>query len=92
VEYDLVLLVIAADEGIMPRAANISISGNLLRLSQDSSQSKGGSVEKDWLDLVEDEVRNFVKGTFLDGAPILPVHQKTCLTSFPERKDTGNLH
>jgi len=35
------------------------------------------AAEKDWLALVQDEVRDFVKGTFLEKAPIVPVSAKT---------------
>ena len=34
-------------------------------------------VEKDWLDLVKEEIREFVKGTFLEGAAILPLSSLT---------------
>ena len=75
---DLVLLVIAADEGIMPQSREHLHICNLLKIKSGLiAITKADLVEKDWLDLVEDEVRNFVKGTFLDGAPILPVSSKT---------------
>ena len=75
---DLVLLVIAADEGIMPQSREHLHICNLLKIKSGLiAITKADLAEKDWLDLVEDEVRNFVKGTFLDGAPILPVSSKT---------------
>lgn len=75
---DLVLLVIAADEGIMPQSREHLHICNLLRIKSGLiAVTKADLVEEDWLDLVRDEVSNFVKGTFLEGAPILPVSSKT---------------
>ena len=34
-------------------------------------------VEKDWLDLVKEEIREFVKGTFLEGAATVPLSSLT---------------
>jgi selenocysteine-specific elongation factor len=39
--------------------------------------TKMDMVEKDWLVLVQDEVRDFVKGTFLEKSPIVAVSSKT---------------
>lgn len=75
---DLVLLVIAADEGIMPQSREHLHICNLLKIKSGLiAITKADLVEKDWLELVEDEVGNFVKGTFLEGTPILPVSSKT---------------
>ncbi len=75
---DLVLLVIAADEGIMPQSREHLHICNLLKIKSGLvAITKADLVETDWLELVEDEVRNFVRGTFLDGTPILPVSSKT---------------
>ena len=75
---DLVLLVIAADEGIMPQSREHLHICNLLKIKSGLiAITKADLVEKDWLDLVVDEVKNFVKGTFLDGSEIVPVSSKT---------------
>jgi selenocysteine-specific elongation factor len=75
---DLVLLVIAADEGIMPQSREHLHICNLLKIKSGLvAVTKADLVDKDWLELVEDEVRNFVKGTFLEGTPILPVSSRT---------------
>lgn len=75
---DLVLLVIAADEGIMPQSREHLHICNLLKIKSGLiAITKADLVESDWLGLVEDEVKNFVKGTFLDGAPIVPVSSRT---------------
>jgi len=39
--------------------------------------TKMDMVDKDWLSLVQDEARDFVKGTFLEKSPIVPVSSKT---------------
>ena len=75
---DLVLLVIAADEGIMPQSREHLAICNLLKIKSGIiALTKADLVEKDWLDLVTDEVRGFVKGTFLEEAEIVPVSSKT---------------
>lgn len=75
---DIVLLVIAADEGIMPQSReHLSICDLLKIKSGLIALTKSDLVEKEWLSLVQDEIRGFVKGTFLDGSPIIPVSSKT---------------
>lgn len=75
---DIVLLVIAADEGIMPQSREHLHICNLLKIKSGLiALTKADLVETDWLELVADEVRNFVKGTFLDGAAIVPFSSKT---------------
>ncbi|MEW6569569.1 MAG: selenocysteine-specific translation elongation factor [Nitrospirota bacterium] len=75
---DLVLLVIAADEGIMPQSREHLYICNLLKIKSGLIViTKADLVEKEWLELVEDDIRNFVKGTFLEGAPIVAVSSKT---------------
>ncbi|HMK49402.1 MAG TPA: selenocysteine-specific translation elongation factor, partial [Thermodesulfovibrionales bacterium] len=75
---DLVLLVIAADEGIMPQSREHLHICNLLRIKTGLvAITKADLVEEEWLALVTDDVRAFVKGTFLEGADIIPVSSKT---------------
>lgn len=75
---DLVLLVIAADEGIMPQSREHLAICNLLKIKSGLvAVTKADLVEDDWLHLVMDEVRGFVKGTFLEGAEIIPVSSRT---------------
>jgi len=75
---DIVMLVIAADEGIMPQTREHLAICDLLRVKQGLiALTKMDAAEKDWLALVQDEVRDFVKGTFLEKAPIVPVSAKT---------------
>jgi selenocysteine-specific elongation factor len=75
---DLVLLVIAADEGIMPQSREHLYICDLLKIKSGLiAITKADLVESDWLELMKDEVKNFVKNTFLEGAPIVPVSSKT---------------
>ena len=75
---DLVLLVIAADEGIMPQSKEHLTICNLLQIKKGLiAVTKLDLVEKDWLTLIADDIRNFVKGTFLENAEIITVSSKT---------------
>ncbi len=69
---DLVALVIAADEGVMPQTREHLEICQLLQVKKGLVVlTKVDLVEEDWLELVEEEVREALKGTFLDGAPIV---------------------
>jgi selenocysteine-specific elongation factor len=75
---DLVALVIAADEGIMPQTREHLDICKLLRVKKGLvALTKIDLVEKDWLELVQEEVQEFVKGTFLEGAAIVPLSSTT---------------
>lgn len=75
---DIVMLVIAADEGIMPQTREHLAICDLLNIKKGLiALTKSDVVDKDWLDLVSDEVREFVKGTFLEKAAVIPVSSKT---------------
>jgi selenocysteine-specific elongation factor len=75
---DMVLLVIAADEGIMPQSREHLAICDMLKIKSGLiALTKADLVEKEWLQLVQDEVKAFVKGTFLEGAPIIPVSSRT---------------
>lgn len=69
---DVVLLVVAADEGVMPQTREHLDICELLGVRVGAVVvSKTDLVEEDWLELVEDDVATAVAGTFLEGAPIL---------------------
>jgi selenocysteine-specific elongation factor len=75
---DLVVLIIAADEGIMPQTREHLDICKLLRVKKGLiALTKIDLVEKDWVDLVKEEIREFVKGTFLEGTAIVPVSSTT---------------
>ncbi|MCL4500826.1 MAG: selenocysteine-specific translation elongation factor [Deltaproteobacteria bacterium] len=68
---DLVALVIAADEGVMPQTREHLEICQLLQVKQGLVVlTKTDMVEEDWLELVEEEVREALRGTFLEDAPI----------------------
>ncbi|KFO66663.1 hypothetical protein ER57_16080 [Smithella sp. SCADC] len=71
---DLVMMVIAADEGIMPQTKEHLYICSLLGISKGIvALTKTDMVEKEWLDLVQSEITEFLQGTFLEGAPVVPV-------------------
>ncbi|MCR5813299.1 MAG: selenocysteine-specific translation elongation factor [Desulfovibrio sp.] len=71
---DLVMLVIAADEGIMPQTREHLEICSLLGVQEGLvALTKIDMVENDWLSMVTEEVRNFLQGSFLENAPIFPV-------------------
>ena len=71
---DMVMLVIAADEGVMPQTREHLDICRLLGVKQGLvALTKCDLVDGDWLELVTEEVRDFVAVSFLEGAPIVPV-------------------
>jgi len=75
---DLVLLVIAADEGIRPQTREHFEICRLLGVQRGViALTKSDLADADTLGLVRLEAEEFVKGSFLAGAPILPVSAKT---------------
>ncbi|QCC84554.1 selenocysteine-specific translation elongation factor [Desulfovibrio desulfuricans] len=75
---DMVMLVIAADEGIMPQTREHLEICSLLGIRTGLvALTKTDMVDADWLEMVQEEVRGFLAGTFLDGAPIFPVSATT---------------
>ncbi|MDD2898253.1 MAG: selenocysteine-specific translation elongation factor [Desulfuromonadaceae bacterium] len=75
---DVVMLVIAADEGIMPQTReHLDICQLLGVRSGVVALTKSDLVDPDWLDLVVEEVREFLQGSFLEGAPVVPVSSRS---------------
>jgi selenocysteine-specific elongation factor len=75
---DLVLLVIAADEAIKPQTREHFDICRLLGVKRGVIVvTKLDLVERDHAELVRMELEEFVKGSFLEGAPILAVSAKT---------------
>ena len=71
---DFVLMIIAADEGIMPQTKEHLHICSMLGISKGIvALTKIDLVEKDWLDLVQSEIIDFLQGTFLEAAPVVPV-------------------
>lgn len=75
---DFVVFVVAADEGIMPQTRehfeilqSLGIDDGIIAVT------KTDMVDAEWLELLLDEVKDYFKGSFLDGKPIIPVSAKT---------------
>jgi len=75
---DLVALVIAADEGVMPQTReHLDICSLLKVRSGLIVLSKIDLVDQELLELVKEEVLEVVKGTFLEAAPLVAVSSTT---------------
>ncbi|MCI5178872.1 MAG: selenocysteine-specific translation elongation factor [Candidatus Electrothrix sp. AW3_4] len=75
---DMVAFIVAADEGIMPQTREhfdicklLGVKDGLIILT------KKDMVEEEWLEMVEEEVREFFADSFLAEAPILAVSSTT---------------
>jgi selenocysteine-specific elongation factor len=76
---DAAILVVAADEGVMPQTREhlaildlLAIPTGLIALTKIDLVS-----DPEWLELVQLEIMEAVQGTILDGAPIIPVSART---------------
>jgi len=75
---DIVLLVVAADEGVMPQTREHLDICRLLAVRHGIIVlNKCDKAEREWMDLQEEEIRGLVKGTFLEGAPAVRVSAVT---------------
>ena len=75
---DLVLLLVAADEGVMPQTREHFDVCRLLGVERGLVViSKSDTVDDDLLELVTEEVAELVAGSFLEEAPVIPVSATT---------------
>ncbi|MBI4851493.1 MAG: selenocysteine-specific translation elongation factor [Acidobacteria bacterium] len=75
---DLVILVIAADEAVMPQTKEHFDICRLLEVKTGLTVlTKADLVDEELLELAKDEVRDFVSNSFLASAPIIPLSCKT---------------
>jgi len=75
---DLVVLVIGADEGVMPQTREHLHICELLQVKRGVvALTKVDLVEADWLGMVRADLEGFLTGTFLEGAPVIPVSSIT---------------
>ncbi len=75
---DLALLIVAADDGVMPQTREhlgilslLGIKNGVIALT------KTDLCDSEWIEMVGEDVRDLVAGTFLEGAPIIPVSAYT---------------
>ena len=75
---DFVLFVVAADEGIMPQTREhfeilqaLGIDDGIITIT------KTDMVDEEWLELVQEDIRDYVEGSFLEGKPMIPVSAKS---------------
>lgn len=100
---DGAILVIAADDGIMPQTMEhfqvlkfMGIKEGIIALT------KIDLVEEEWIELVKEEIQELCKGSFLENAPIIEVSNRTgkgidlfreklteLISRVPRRKDRG---
>lgn len=71
---DIVLLVIAADEGVMPQTIEHLDILNYLDVKRGIIVlTKCDLVDEEFIELVKDDIREKTKGLFIEGAPIVEV-------------------
>ncbi len=75
---DLVLLIVAADDGVMPQTREHFEICRLLGIKKGLVViNKIDLVDKDWLEIVRSDVKELVQGSFLEDAPVFEVSAKT---------------
>ena len=75
---DVVLMVIAADEGCMPQTKEHLDILSLLKVKNGIIViTKCDMVDEEMLELVKEDISEAVRGTFLEGAPMVPVSSYT---------------
>src|SRR5260221_12858010 len=99
---DVVLLVIAADESVMPQTLEHLDILKLLDVKNGVvALTKYDMVEEEWTDAVEEDVREQLRDSFLESAPILRVSSvtgkgmnalKKALLSAVSRAETRKAH
>ena len=75
---DIVALIVAADEGVMPQTREhleicilLGVKFGFVVLT------KTDLVDEEWRELVIEDIRDFIKGTFLEDSPVVPVSSVT---------------
>ena len=84
---DLAMLIIAADDGVMPQTVEhldiltlLGIKDGLIVIT------KADTVDPEWLEMMQDEIREKTEGSFLEGKPIVAVSAYTG-QGIPELKE-----
>jgi len=100
---DLALLIVAADEGVMPQTREHLAILDLLGIERGIvALTKSDLVEQDWADLVTLDIEDTLVGTSLEGSPVVPVSAVTgdgleellktidaALDEMPDKRDLG---
>jgi selenocysteine-specific elongation factor len=75
---DMVMLVVAADESVMPQTREHFDICRLLHVKSGLvALTKSDLVDEEILELAKAEVEDFVRGSFLDDAPIIAISSRT---------------
>ena len=75
---DVVVMVIAADEGVMPQTREHMEICNLMGIRHGMiALTKTDLVDEDLLELAMDDIHDFIQDTFLEEMPIVPVSSAT---------------
>ena len=75
---DIVVMIIAADEGVMPQTREHMDICTLLGVKYGMvAVTKIDMVDEEWLELALEDIRDFVRGTFLEDAPVAAVSSTT---------------
>lgn len=75
---DIAMLIVAADEGVMPQTVEHLGILSLLDIHKGVIViTKCDTVEPDWVEMVKEDVAGAVKGTFLEKAPMMAVSSFT---------------
>lgn len=102
---DLAMLIVAADEGIMPQTVEHLDILSILGIKQGVVViTKTDLVDPEFVELVKEDVAELVKGTFLEDVPVVPVSVyeerglgelknilKMMCDALPERGDAGHF-
>jgi selenocysteine-specific elongation factor len=75
---DIVAMVIAADEGVMPQTREHMEICTLLGVQHGLiAMTKTDMVDEEWMELALEDIREFSRDTFLEDSPIIPVSSVT---------------
>ena len=84
---DLAMLIIAADDGVMPQTVEhldiltlLGVKDGLIVIT------KADTVDPEWLEMMQEEIREKTEGSFLEGKPIVAVSAYTA-QGIPELKE-----
>jgi len=75
---DMVVLVVAADDGVMPQTREHMAILELVGVNRGMvALTKIDMVDPELVEMAEEDIHDFVEGTFLEGAPVMPISAHT---------------